>query len=60
MAWMTRDAHGTTLAAPVEGRENYGVSVTIANSLYSARAKAQEREALKKGVDGDRSEGEEV
>lgn len=37
VAWMTKDTHGTTLADPIDGRHNYGVSVGVGNSLAKAR-----------------------
>lgn len=52
VAWMTKDAHGTTMANPVPGRQNYGVSfdlpvklaVAKKNSERKAAAEAEERE----------------
>ncbi|KAF7512761.1 hypothetical protein GJ744_000328 [Endocarpon pusillum] len=45
VAWKEKDPHGTTIIEPVRGRQNFGVSVAIANTLVGARAKAAKRAA---------------
>jgi hypothetical protein len=44
VSWMPEDPHGTTLPESVEGRQNFGVSVAVSNTLDGVRAKAQQRE----------------
>ncbi len=53
VAWMTKDEHGTTLADPVAGRQNYGVSFDLADSLGIAKRNLDAKEARDAKNDSD-------
>ena len=45
VAWLTKDEHGTTMADPVEGRQNYGVSFDISRRLREAKINSGKKRA---------------
>lgn len=45
VAWLTKDEHGTTLADPVDGRQNYGISFDIPSKLHTAKKNFEMKEA---------------
>lgn len=45
VAWKTKDAHGTTRADPVPGRQNYGVSFDLPLKLAVAKKNSERKAA---------------
>jgi hypothetical protein len=50
VAWRTKDEHGTTMADPVDTRQNYGVSFNISGRLNEALQNL-ERGKVERGLD---------
>jgi hypothetical protein len=45
VAWLTKDEHGTTMADPVNGRHNYGISFDISRRLREAKLNLKRKRA---------------